>query len=442
MEEAPTSQTVSTKLERIAKRAREAPTMVLRTLAHHIDVEWLKEAHRRTRKDGAAGVDGISAAEYERDLENNLRSLHERAKTGTYRAPPVRRVNIPKGDGRTRPIGIPTFEDKILQRAVAMVLEAVYEQDFLPCSYGFRPNRSAHDALKALREATMKMGGGWILEVDIRQYFDTLDHGQLRDILGKRIGDGSLMRLIGKWLNAGVMEGMAVRHPETGTPQGGVISPILSNVYLHEVLDTWFEREVKPRLKGQATLVRYADDFILLFEREDDARRVHDVLPKRFGKYGLELHPEKTRLVRFTRPKSKSDKDDDDDPGSFDLLGFTHHWALSRNGYWVVMLKTAKNRFSKAVRTITEWCRTHRHLSVKEQHAALTRKLRGHYSYFGVMGNATALWRFKRLVYVAWRSWLNRRSQRARVTWERMRQLSEKYPLLHPSQIRLRSLRA
>lgn len=442
MEEAPTSQTVSTKLERIAKRAREAPTMVLRTLAHHIDVEWLKEAHRRTRKDGATGVDGISAAEYERDLESNLRSLHERAKAGTYRAPPVRRVNIPKGDGRTRPIGIPTFEDKILQRAVAMVLEAVYEQDFLDCSYGFRPNRSAHDALKALREATMKMGGGWILEVDIRQYFDTLDHGQLRDILGKRIGDGSLMRLIGKWLNAGVMEGMAVRHPETGTPQGGVISPILSNVYLHEVLDNWFEREVKPRLKGQATLVRYADDFILLFEREDDARKVHDVLPKRFGKYGLELHPEKTRLVRFTRPKSKSDKDDDDDPGSFDLLGFTHYWALSRKGYWVVLLKTAKNRFSKALRRITEWCRAHRHLPVREQHAALTRKLRGHYNYFGVMGNASALWRFKRLVYIAWRSWLNRRSQRARVTWQRMQQLSEKYPLLHPSQIQLRSLRA
>jgi group II intron reverse transcriptase/maturase len=442
MEEAPTSQTVSTKLERIAKRAREAPTMVLRTLAHHIDVEWLKEAHRRTRKDGATGVDGISAAEYERDLENNLRSLHERAKAGTYRAPPVRRVNIPKGDGRTRPIGIPTFEDKILQRAVAMVLEAVYEQDFLPCSYGFRPNRSAHDALKALREATMKMGGGWILEVDIRQYFDTLDHGQLRDILGKRIGDGSLMRLIGKWLNAGVMEGMAVRHPETGTPQGGVISPILSNVYLHEVLDTWFEREVKPRLKGQATLVRYADDFILLFEREDDARRVHDVLPKRFGKYGLELHPEKTRLVRFTRPKSKSDKDDDDDPGSFDLLGFTHFWALSRNGYWVVMLKTAKSRLSRAVRRITEWCRSHRHLSVKEQHAALTRKLRGHYNYFGVVGNARALWRFKIAVYITWRSWLNRRSQRARMTWQRMRQLAEKYPLPFPDHKPLRSLRA
>ena len=223
--------------------------MVLRTLAHHIDVDWLKEAHRLTRKDGAKGVDGMTADEYSRDLENNLRSLHERAKMGTYRAPPVRRVNIPKGDGRMRPIGIPTFEDKILQRAVAMVLEAVYEQDFLDCSYGFRPNRSAHDALTALRDATMDMRGGWILEVDIQRFFDTLDHAHLRDALSRRIGDGSLIRLIGKWLNAGVMEGLNLHHPEAGTPQGGVISPILANVYLHEVLDMWFEREVKPRLK-------------------------------------------------------------------------------------------------------------------------------------------------------------------------------------------------
>src|SRR5207249_10834264 len=237
--------------------------------------------YRRTRKDGAVGVDQQTAEQYADDLEGNLQSLLDRAKAGTYSAPPVRRVHIPKGDGsQVRPIGIPTFEDKILQRAVAMVLEAVYEQDFLNCSYGFRPNRSAHDALRALRDATMGMGGGWILEVDIRQYFDTLDHAHLRAALSKRIGDGSMMRLIGKWLNAGVMEGMTVRHPETGTPQGGVISPILSNVYLHEVLDTWFEREVKPRLNGQSTLVRYADDFIILFEREDDARRVHDVLSK------------------------------------------------------------------------------------------------------------------------------------------------------------------
>jgi len=441
MEEAPTSQTVSTKLERIAARAREAPT-ALRTLAHHIDVDWLKEAHRRTRKDGAAGVDGVTADAYARDLEKNLRSLHERAKAGSYRAPPVRRVNIPKSDGRMRPLGIPTFEDKILQRAVAMVLEAVYEQDFLDCSYGFRPRRSAHDALKALRDATMEMGGGWILEVDIQRFFDTLDHAHLRDALARRIGDGSLIRLIGKWLNAGVLEGTNLQHPVAGTPQGGVISPILANVYLHEVLDTWFEREVKPRLKDRAVLVRYADDFIIVFKREDDARKVQAVLPKRFGKYGLTLHPQKTKLVRFTRPDSKPDKGDDDGAGSFDFLGFTHHWARSTNGYWVVMLKTAKGRFSSAVQRIGDWCRRNRHLPVSFQCTTLTRKLRGHFNYFGVVGNARALWRFCRAVYATWRSWLNRRSQRARMTWQRMTTLSGHHPLPNPNAMKLRSLRA
>lgn len=442
MEEASPSQTVSTKLERIATRAREAPTMALRTLAHNIDVEWLKEAYRRTRKDGANGVDGVSAAEYARDLENNLRSLFERAKEGRYRAPPVRRVHIPKGDGRTRPLGIPTFEDKILQRAVAMVLEAVYEQDFLDCSYGFRPGRSAHDALKALRDATMEMRGGWILEVDIQRFFDALDHGHLRDALARRIGDSSLIRYIGKWLNAGVLEGLELQHPGSGTPQGGVISPILANIYLHEVLDTWFERDVKPRLKGRAVLVRYADDFVIVFESEDDARKVHEVLPKRLGRYGLTLHPEKTRLVRFTPPKSKSDKDDDHGSGgasSFDFLGFTHHWAKSERGYWVVMLKTAKSRFSIGLKRIRDWCRLNRHLPVASQQQALTRKLRGHYAYFGVVGNANALWRFSHEVYALWRSWLDRRSQRARITWERMRALIKRHPLPVPAN--LRSLR-
>ena len=416
--------------------------MALRTLAHHIDVEWLKEAHRRTRKDGAKGVDGVSADDYARDLEKNLRSLYERAKAGTYRAPPVRRVNIPKSDGRTRPIGIPTFEDKILQRAVAMVLEAVYEQEFLDCSYGFRPGRSAHDALKALRDATMEMRGGWILEVDIQRFFDTLDHGHLREALARRIGDSSLIRYVGKWLNAGVMEGLNLHYPDAGTPQGGVISPILANVYLHEVLDLWFEQQVKPRLKGRAVLVRYADDFIIVFEQEGDARKVQEVLPKRFGKYGLTLHPEKTKLVRFTRSSSKSEKDDDGRPESFDFLGFTHHWARSMNGYWVVMLKTAKSRFSGAVRRIHEWCRQNRHLPIADQRASLTRKLRGHFNYFGVVGNATALWRFSHAVYGSWRSWLNRRSQRARVTWQRMRTLEEAHPLLWPNVTKLRSLRA
>ena len=440
MEETSGSQTVSTKLERIAKLAKQAPDMVLKTLAHHIDVEWLREAYRRTRKDAAPGVDGQSAEEYASNLEENLRSLLERAKSGTYQAPPVRRVHIPKGDGETRPLGVPTFEDKVLQRAVALVLEAVYEQDFLDCSYGFRPGRSPHEALKALRDATMEMGGGWVLEVDIRRYFDTLDHEQLRVVLQRRVGDGVLLRLIGKWLNAGVMEKGQLSYPEAGTPQGGVISPMLANVYLHAVLDTWFEHEVKPRLGGPAVLVRFADDVVILFANERDARRVQAVLPKRLGKYGLALHPEKTRLVCFERPESVRHDGDDDDlgPGSFDFLGFTHHWGLSRQGNWAVMLETAKSRFRRALKRIADWCRVHRHLPVREQWQALAVKLRGHYNYYGLVGNRGPR-QLCSAVYRAWRSWLNRRSQRARMTWERMRLLHARYPLPLPQH--LRSLR-
>lgn len=292
------SENVSTRLQRIAELAKAAPQMVLTTLAHHIDADWLREAYRRTRKDGATGVDEQTAAQYAQHLEENLRGLLERLKSGTYYAPPVRRVHIPKGDGRkTRPIGIPTFEDKVLQRAVAMVLEAVYEQDFLECSYGFRPGRSAHQALQALWDGLMRMGGGWVLEVDIQSFFDSVDHSHLRGFLDQRVRDGVLRRAIDKWLKAGVLEEGAVRHPDSGTPQGGVISPLLANVYLHEVLDKWFERDVRPRLHGEAVLVRYADDFVMAFSREDDARRIYEVLPKRFGKYGLTLHPEKTRLL-------------------------------------------------------------------------------------------------------------------------------------------------
>ncbi|MEK7371691.1 MAG: group II intron reverse transcriptase/maturase, partial [candidate division NC10 bacterium] len=310
--------------------AKVMPGVPLSTLAHHIDVDWLREAYRRTRKDGARGVDGQSAGQYEEHLEDNLQSLLGRAKSGTYRAPPVRRVHIPKGDGsQMRPIGVPTFEDKVLQRAVAMVLEAVYEQEFHDFSYGFRPGRSAHQACEALQNASVRMAGGWVLEVDIRKFFDTLVHQQLTAILRQRVRDGVILRLIGKWLNAGVMEGLMLSHPESGTPQGGVISPLLANIYLHEVLDEWFVREVQPRLRGRAALVRYADDLVFVFARKDDAERVFEVLPKRFGKYGLTLHPDKTRLVPFHRP----DRGDGggDGPGTFDFLGFTHHWGLSRN---------------------------------------------------------------------------------------------------------------
>jgi RNA-directed DNA polymerase len=431
MGETPSSQTISAKLERIAKLARELPDRPLTTLAHHIDVDWLREAYRLTRKDGARGVDGQSAEQYAEHLGENLQTLLDRAKSGTYRAPPVRRVHIPKGDGsQTRPIGIPTFEDKVLQRAVAMVLEAVYEEAFHDFSYGFRPRRSAHQACEALQNASVKMAGGWVLEVDIKKFFDTLDHEHLREILSRRVRDGVILRLIGKWLNAGVMEGLALSHPEAGTPQGGVISPLLANIYLNEVLDEWFVRDVQPRLSGRAVLVRYADDFVFVFARKVDAERVLDVLSKRFDKYGLTLHPDKTRLVPFHRP----DRDDGDDggPGTFDLLGFTHHWGLSRKGKWVVKKRTAKDRFSRTLRRIAEWCRMHRHDDVESQHRALVRKVNGHYAYFGVTSNYASLARLVHEVEAIWRKWLSRRSQKGFLNWKAMHRLLERYPLPAP----------
>jgi RNA-directed DNA polymerase len=421
-------ESVSTKLRRIAELASLEPKLVLTTLAHHIDIEWMREAYRRTRKDGAVGVDGQTAEEYAARLDENLAELLRRAKEGQYRAPPVRRVHIPKDNGSTRPIGIPTFEDKVLQRAVTMVLEAVYEQDFLDCSYGFRPGRSPHQALQTLWGEMMSMGGGWVLEVDIRSFFDTLDHVHLQEILRRRVRDGVMVRLVGKWLNAGVLENGCVTHPEQGTPQGGVISAMLANIYLHEVLDVWFEEEVKPRLRGKAFIVRYADDAVMGFATEQDARRVMEVLPKRFARFGLTLHPEKTRLVPFRRPN-----DGGPDPGSFDLLGFRHYWGKSRSGSWVIKRKTASNRLSRAIQRVAQWCRNHRHEPLREQHKMLVRKVQGHYAYYGITGNFRALAWFLEAVRAAWRKWLSRRSQRGRLTWQRFGVLSRAiYPLPEP----------
>ncbi len=415
--------------------AKQSPEMAFTSLAYLMDIDWLKEAYRRTRKDGAVGVDGVTAEQYEQDLEGNLQSLLDRAKSGTYKAPPVRRVHIPKGGSstETRPLGIPTLEDKVLQRAVVMLLEPIYEQDFLDCSYGFRPRRSAHQALETFRDQAMtgRPKGGWVLEVDIRKFFDNLDHRHLRQFLQLRVRDGVLLRLIDKWLKAGVMEDGNVSHPDSGTPQGGVVSPLISNVFLHYVLDQWFEQDVKPRMCQPAFLIRYADDFVIGLRDERDAQRVLEVIPKRFGKYGLTIHPTKTKLVRFRPPSSRKDRNEspDDRHGTFDLLGFTHYWARSRNGYWVVKLKTAKDRFTRAVRSIDHWCRDNRHLPIQDQHKKLNEKLRGHYAYYGVTGNSAALARFLHEVGPRWRRWLNRRNNIRSMTWERFLIILRRYPL-------------
>jgi RNA-directed DNA polymerase len=379
-------------------------------------------------------VDGQTGTDYEANLMGNLRSLLDRAKSGTYVAPPVRRVHIPKAGSpsETRPLGIPTFEDQVLQRAVAMVLESIYEQDFGDGSYGFRPGRSAHQALETLWQQTMAMGGGWVLDVDVRKFFDTIDHGHLREFLQRRVRDGVLGRLIGKWLNAGVLEEGGITHPETGAPQGGVISPLLANIFLHYVRDEWFAQEVQPRLKGQAFLIRYADDFVLVFQREDDARRVQEVLPKRFAKYGLTIHPEKTRLVRFTRPTAEPDPTgpvDGDQAGTFDLLGFTPYWGRSRKGTWVVKRKTARSRFNRSLKTLGQWFRGNRHRPVTEQHQKLSQKLRGHFAYYGITGNSTALSRFRVAVIRLWRQHLGRQRRDGERPWEWFNHFLERHPL-------------
>jgi group II intron reverse transcriptase/maturase len=430
---------ISTRLERIATLARQYRDQPLTTLAHHIDLQWLREAYRRTRKDGATGVDGQTADEYAMQLEENLRSLLERTKSGTYRAPPVRRAYIPKDSGEMRPLGIPTFEDKVLQRAVAMVLEAVYEQDFLDCSYGFRPGRSAHQALDALHREASKMASGWVVEIDIRKYFDSIDHERLREVLRGRIRDGVILRLIGKWLNAGVLEDGGLSYPDAGSPQGGVVSPILANIFLHQVLDAWFDRDVRPRLRGRAHLVRYADDAAMLFECEEDAHRVLAVLSKRFDKYGLALHPDKTRLVAFQRPDRMDRKgggeEGPDKPGTFDFLGFTIYWGKSRGtGRWVVKMQTASDRLRRTLKRIVQWCKTHRHAPLLEQQQALNRQLRGHYGYFGRRGNRGRCWELRERVREQWRKWLRRRSQRA-IPWQVMERVLQRYPLLAPTRL-------
>ena len=429
MGEAQTSQSVSTRLLRIAEMARKFPERAFTNLAHHIDLDLLKEAFLRTRKDGAVGVDGFSAEDYAKNLDLNLQNLLQRVKDGSYYAPPVQRVYIPKADGKSlRPLGIPTFEDKVLQRAVTMILEAVYEQDFMNCSYGFRPKRSAHQALLALWEG-IGPSGGWVVEVDIRGFFDNLDHGKLREILDQRVRDTGLRRLIDKWLKAGVMEEGLLRRSSEGTPQGGVISPILANIYLHEVVDRWFHSDAKPAIGYDGSMVRYADDFVMVFKSESSARKIFEVLPKRFARFGLELHPEKTKLLHFMRPRPRSRSGPST---TFDFLGFTHYWGTGRKVKWVVKRRTAKSRFKRALSAIRDWCKTNRHSSLQKQQEGLSRRVRGHYAYYGITGNFEALQRFEHHVKGIWRRWLSRRSQRALVTWKRMTEILTRLPLPKP----------
>ena len=317
-----------------------------------------------SHRDGATGIDGVTAADYEKDLEANLESLLNRIKSGSYRAPPVRRHYIPKADGTKRPLGIPTFEDKVAQRAILMLLEPIYETGFLPCSYGFRRGRSAHDALSALRKGIIEQRQRWVIDADISKYFDSITHSHLRSFLDLRIKDGVARRMIDKWLKAGVLEEDALHRPVAGTPQGGVISPMLSNVYLHHVLDEWFENVAKPRLHGRCQLVRFADDFVIALEDRHSGKRMLDVLGKRLGRYGLTLHETKTRYVDFRRRRPYG-RHWMASATTFDFLGFTHVWGRSMQGKDVVRQITAKGRFARALKSVHEWCKRHRHLPIR-----------------------------------------------------------------------------
>lgn len=387
---------VSTKQQRIAKIAQQKRGEPLTLLHHYIDENWLRAAFSQLRKESAPGVDAQTVIGYHLNLEDNLESLLKRAKTGTYKAPPVRRVRIPKAGNKKeyRPLGIPTTEDKVLQKAVLMVLEPIYELEFYEFSYGFRKGKSPHQALEYLWQGIMGKNIQWILDLDIRSFFDTVRHETLRQLLHKRVRDGVITRLIGKWLKAGVLEDGSIHYRDEGTPQGGIISPMLSNIYLHEALDKWYVQRVRTRLRGESLMVRFADDAILGFETRAEAEKVLTALTRRFERFGLELHPVKTKLVYFGEPgKSRSNENDNDADGkgpkrgSFDFLGFTHYWGKSIRGCWVVKRKTSSKKFREKLRVMNKWCREHRHFPMSYQHDKLSRKIKGHYAYYGITGN-------------------------------------------------------
>ena len=409
------SPTVSTILARIAEQSKRDATWVFTTVAHLMDEDFLTEAFHQLRKDAAAGIDEMTATEYAVNLGQRIADLHRRLVAREYRAQPARRVWIPKGDGGQRPLAILVLEDKIVQRAVAMLLEAIYEPHFCEFSYGFRRQRSAHQALTYLRQQCLEHDINWIIDADIQKFFDTISWEELRAILQKRVNDGAILRLIGMWLHVGVVEGDRVTNQEVGTPQGAPISPILANIFLHTVLDEWFQEDVRPRMNGNCFLVRFADDFVMGYSLKSDAERVYKVLPKRFERYGLRIHPEKSRMVQFNRPYWKQGKG----PGTFAFLGFTHYWGKMLSGGWTIKRKTQGKRLSRFLSGIGDWCKENLHEPMAKQYGILSAKLRGHYQYYGVRGNFKMLEVAYEGTRAKWKKWLGRRNSKDRMGWEK-----------------------
>jgi RNA-directed DNA polymerase len=418
---------MQTSLHGIAKKAAQYPTYRFKNLFGLLTAPFLIWCWQFLNRRSAPGVDRMSAREYEEGFFGKITRLTDRVKHGVYRARLILRCYIPKGGGKWRPLGLPVVEDKLLQTAVAKILDAIYEQDFLPCSFGYRPGIGAREAVKQLSRRLYYRPMHYVVEADIRGYFDHIDHDHLLEMLQRRIDDTPFLRLITKWLKAGILDTDGrVIHPATGTPQGGIISPILANIYLHYVLDEWFESVVKAHCRGEAHLIRYADDFVCAFQFKDDAERLYRVLGKRLGKYGLTLAEDKTRLLRFSRNHRE-------DKTSFVFLGFEFRWVVSWTTGKVRLLKrTAPKKLMQSLRNFTEWCKSHRHWRMNLLMARLRAKLQGYYNYYGIRGNAKRLKSFYDRTMSILFTWLNRRSQKRSYTWQEFAQLLREFEIPRP----------
>jgi group II intron reverse transcriptase/maturase len=424
---------METKLGYISKRARENKRFKFNNLIHLVSERHLRECFEHLKKGKAAGIDGITLSEYGLKLLDNVADLVYRMKRMSYRPQPVRRVFIPKGGGKKRPLGIPTVEDKLVQRVFAYILEAIWEEDFLDISFGFRPGRGCHDALARLDHVLMKQRPGYIIDADIEGYFDNVDHGKIVDCLKERINDDKFLRYIVRMLKSGIMEGRNYHISDKGTPQGGVVSPILANIYLHYLLDLWFMRDIRPNCKGRVELIRYCDDFVICVEKVEDVRFIMKNLAQRLESGNLKLSKEKTRVIRFNRPSSKDKEDRGGQPGTFNFLGFTHYWEKSRRGFYKVGRRTECKRFNKAVGKVKDWLKTNRNrIPLKEIWKRMSQMLTGHYSYYGVSGNTAKIreyhYRVVRLIF----KWLNRRSQKKSYNWEQFNRYERMFPLPKP----------
>jgi group II intron reverse transcriptase/maturase len=413
-------------LRAIAEKADNHKQHRFGDLYRRLNRDVLRQSFFRLRKDAASGVDGVTFQQYEKNLERNLADLEGRLKRKAYRARLVRRKHIPKGNGKMRPLGIPVLEDKLLQMAVTQILLAIYEVDFLPCSYGYRPGVSAHDALKALTDELQFGGHHFVVEVDIKGFFDNIQWQWLERMLEQRIADGALLNLVRKWLRAGILgEDGKVIHPRTGTPQGGVISPVLANIYLHYVLDLWFERVVRPQQQGRCRLIRYADDFVASFEQRHEAQAFEKGLKERLAKFGLEVAADKTKTLRFGHNGGPHN-------GRFDFLGFEFYWEADRQGKPRVKRRTATKKWQAAVHRMTDWVKTHRHQKLSRTLKTLKAKLQGTWNYYGLIGNSRRMQLFYDATCRALHKWLNRRSQRHSMTWPALNRMLARFQVPRP----------